>query len=589
MWASDSVGRPLLRGGVHHPAFPFSLLNGGGIRIVTAEDVEKTLTPEVTVRPLHLRRLMFVLAYLSLGVAAAPSAAQERTDDPVSVFQGFLAAVEGADALGDVSGYLPAELRAMIDEVPEEQQVAFFETLKEQSREAPAGAWEVVERAVADDSAELVLVGTIEREGMAIRRRTRVHLLLEADGWKVESADPWSTIAMMPAVLTPDTELEPPGPGAEGGVSLTYDVATYVPAAGAAGAADSWEGSIEFDPQGHLVAVTNGRSGEIRLLELDGLREAGSVQTDSRGFAFTHAISFRWDGRALATLGASGSVPEVLPLAANLGGMRPDGGYFFSRPIFTEAAASVPGPPKWAGLAYHPTEPVLALGLGDRDDETTGAILVQPTGAGPWLPGTEEPRASWSTDGEPWSVTWAPGGDRLAWQTPAQEREEGYPVYVRAYPDGESAIRFSAADFTPSLSELQFSPDGRWLAATGTVAGDAWLPGVAIWDAASGEPVAVLAGIVGAVFAPDGEHLLAVRPGGMVINAGVDDEILVWRIGEPEPTHAISAFPPDEDNPGPRRVERLGVSPNGRFLVAVSNRGEIRLWAAESIEGSARR
>lgn len=531
-----------------------------------------------------------LIALIAVGLAAAPSAAQDRADDPVSVFRAYLAAVERAHSLEDLSGYMPTERAAMIDDVPEEQRVAVLERLREESRGAPSGEWEVVKQELTDDRAELVVVETLEQEDMVVKRRTTVSLLLEADGWKVENTDNWSVITVLPAVRSADTEVGPPGPGAEGGSSRAYQVTAYAPAATAAGAAGQWEGSVVFDPRGHLVAVTDGRSGEIRLLELDSLREAWSAQTDSRGFSFTHSISFRWDGRALATLAASGSVPEVLPLAANLEGARSDAGYFFSRPALTEAAAAIPGRPKWVSLASHPTESVLALGLGDYDDEGTGAVVFQPTGAGLWLPGVEAPRAVWPTDGEPWSVTWAPDGGRLAWQVPTLGAANEAPVYVRDYPEGEAARALSRAGFVPVLGGLVFSPDGRRLAARGSIPpeneGSDWDVGVAIWDATSGEDLELLRGVDRVAFAPDGEHLFAVRHSGMALEAGVGDEILVWRLGVPEPGHAISAFPPDEEHPRARKVAALGVSPNGRFLIAVSNQGDVRLWDAEGGAGA---
>ncbi len=534
--------------------------------------------------------LSLLLALIAVGLTPLSSAAQDREDDAIGVYRAYLAAVERAHSLEGLSAYMSAEVSGTIADLPEEEGAAVLEMLREESRGAPSGEWEVVEREMTDERAELVIRGALVDDDAIVRRQSTVSLRLEAGDWKLERAGNWSTVEVLPAVGPGNAEPPPPGPGTEEIGSDPYQVTAYAPAATAAGAAGQWEGSVVFDPRGHLVAVTDGRSGEIRLLELDSLREKWSAQTDSRGFSFTHAISFRWDGRALATLAASGSVPEVLPLAANLEGARPDAGYFFSRPALTEAAAAIPGRPKWVSLASHPTEPVLALGQGDYDDEGTGAVVFQPTGAGLWLPGVEAPRAVWPTDSEPWSVTWAPDGGRLAWQVPTLGAEHEAPVYVRDYPEGEAARALSRAGFVPVLGGLVFSPDGRRLAAKGSIPpeneGSDWDVGVAIWDATSVEDLKLLRGVDRVAFAPDGEHLFAVRHSGMALEAGVGDEILVWRLGVPEPGHAISAFPPDEEHPRPRKVAALGVSPNGRFLIAVSNQGDVRLWDAEGGAGA---
>jgi WD40 repeat protein len=79
------------------------------------------------------------------------------------------------------------------------------------------------------------------------------------------------------------------------------------------------------------------------------------------------------------------------------------------------------------------------------------------------------------------------------------------------------------------------------------------------------------------VFAPDGRHLFAVRDAGVQIEPGVADEILVYRLGAAAPVHTIPAFRSEGQA---RAVVGLELSPNGRFLIAVSDRGDVRLWDA---------
>jgi hypothetical protein len=52
-------------------------------------------------------------------------------------------------------------------------------------------------------------------------------------------------------------------------------------------------------------------------------------------------------------------------------------------------------------------------------------------------------------------------------------------------------------------------------------------------------------------------------------------------IGTAEPAHTISAFPRAEGGFA-HQVTGLAVSPNGRFLIAVNEQGDVRLWDAAS-------
>ena len=124
---------------------------------------------------------------------------------------------------------------------------------------------------------------------------------------------------------------------------------------------------------------------------------------------------------------------------------------------------------------------------------------------------------------------------------------------------------------------LAFGPTGRLLAVGGPAADGLT---VLVWDTETGKEVASIPGIARFAFAPDGEHLFAVRDRAGLNEPGDSAEILVWKLGAPQPAHAIPAFRSGQQQQS-RNVAGLALSPNGRFLIAVSNLGDVQLWDAD--------
>lgn len=150
--------------------------------------------------PCNVRTLQAsLLGLIAVGLVPLSSAAQDREDDPIGVYRACLAALDRTRSLEDLSAYLSAEVAATIAEVPEKEGAAVLELLREESRGAPSGEWEVVEREVTDERAELVIRGAPEDDDAIVRRQRTVALRLEADGWKLERAGNWSTSKCCPA------------------------------------------------------------------------------------------------------------------------------------------------------------------------------------------------------------------------------------------------------------------------------------------------------------------------------------------------------------------------------------------------------
>lgn len=513
---------------------------------------------------LHPRLLVvFVVVLAIVTLAATPVEAQQGSDDPLVTYRAFIDALAKAESLEDLYPFLPASVREELEGMPEETASQVLQRMRDDV-DPPPGREEVVEREVSAGRARLVMRAHRTEGDTRVTFEGTVEFLREDGAWKIEDPADWYEMEVLPVDSGSDTVLPPLGPAAREGAGGTFDPAAFRTVAWVSGKGSDWEGSVVFDPRGRYVALGNTRSGIVRLLEVDSLREAWSARVP---LSFG-TLSFRADGRALAVI--NHTVPEVLPLMPNLEGRPAGREYYFSRPDLSEAAAAIDGRASWFDLAYHPREPVLALGLGDFADQ--GAIALWPTGAGLWMADRGEAPEVWRTEGEPSFLAWSPTGDRLAWCSLPGGPEPGSPIHVWAYPGGQQVHRLSRSDFTPS--SIVFGPRGERIAVVGGI-GDSL--GVVAWSIETGEELGAIVGIEKAVFAPDGEHLLVVRYMGSLIEAGVGDEILVWKPGAPAPVHVIPAFPPDEDG-RPNFVADLAVSPNGRFLVAVSQEGDVRLW-----------
>src|SRR5690606_34862340 len=228
-------------------------------------------------------------------------------------------------------------------------------------REDAAGRpseWTVVEQTTADSRARIVLRGQRSDDRIRVGPQTEIEPQQEDDGRKsAEPPERGQEVEVLRAELEPARAAPPPGPGAEDRGSVEFDPAAYRPVAQATVDGNAWEGFVVFDPRGRYVAIGYRNSGSVHLFELGTLEQRWSSPVPH---AFG-TLSFRHDGRALALVIESGWVPEVLPLAANVGNSPPERGYFFSTPILTEAAAAIEGRPNWLSAAYHPTQPILAL------------------------------------------------------------------------------------------------------------------------------------------------------------------------------------------------------------------------------------
>jgi WD40 repeat protein len=272
--------------------------------------------------------------------------------------------------------------------------------------------------------------------------------------------------------------------------------------------------TVAYSPDGRIL-VSGDVNGEVRLWDAVTGRQLG-VLTDNS--SHVRAVAFSPNGRLLASAGWDG--------AARLWEVPPTGPV---RPLHTLTGV---GPAE--AVAFSPDGGLLAIG-GDcvtLRDPVTGDVQGQFTGHRRRVQLAFAPdggRIASGADGDPTVKIWDVAGRKLE----------------RDLPNGEPAFR------------LAFSPDGRTLAAAGSV--------VRLWDTTTGKHLEDLTGPKGVIAG------LAFHPGGQMVAAGsADGTARLYDLGK-TPVHqkVWQLFPTEA------WVHGVAFSPEGRHLATANPDGTI--------------
>jgi WD40 repeat protein len=174
---------------------------------------------------------------------------------------------------------------------------------------------------------------------------------------------------------------------------------------------------------------------------------------------------------------------------------------------------------------------------------------------------------------------------------------------------GVEKIALSAGAYGIGILSLDFSPDGRFLAAgTGFAA-----PSITIWDVAANVRITTLTGhtglIGGLAFSPDGQHLASCsgdqtiklwntsdwseeatllghtdevwsvefsRDGEHLVSSSKDGSVCVWKASVQDKDRWSMSLPTE--------IEHVDISPDGRTIVTVSGEGDVELSDAATLQ-----
>lgn len=525
---------------------------------------------------MHLGNPPVAAALLAASFAVGGPCEAADADQALQVYREFVEVRGKAEFLDELYPFLRAGDIDQLRRLPEDTAKTLGERILEppgggQLRK-PGGAFDLALSRRDGEEMVLVLESSSEDNGVRETLRLKVRLTEEADGWKIANPTPasWRLVGRMPTEMQGPEAPRKPGPGATqwkfefSGRASDLNLIAEAVITQHNSAVDDY---IRWDPQGNFLAV--GDVDGATYLSIPDLKTKWVLKART-GVAEDGAISAdsRWQ------IIAPGSIPAFLPLSFSLEQSLPSGEYYFREPVYA-AIAGASGRQRVRSVHFHPSEPLLAIVNQGRDGH---AIFFQPTQGlieGDVNEGAPE---QWSVDVEPTRLAWSADGNHLAFVRGYSS--PGAEVEVRTYPAGETVGVFASKGFAPGV--MHFSPGGERLFITG---GD--MEGFAgrVWDIFAAGVAGDFRGVRFGAWVHDNRHLLAVKSGGVSVEAGVDDVIQILGLETGDSVASITAFPRGNGK-YPSQIRALGVSPNGRFLAAVaettSSEGDdrflVKLW-----------
>jgi WD40 repeat protein/DNA-binding SARP family transcriptional activator len=359
---------------------------------------------------------------------------------------------------------------------------------------------------------------------------------------------------------------------------------------------------VDFSPDGSRIATAS-IDGSVRIWD----PASGAHLRTFVAPVDLHAVAYSPDGTRIASAGTDGIARiwdtdtgrEMLTLAGHTSAVNdlaytPDGNHLLT--IGQDGTrlwdVSVGGGRDWLRV---PSAELILVGVAFSPDGATFAAPAEPSGVTIWDTRTGDEIITLTGHGAKLTtVVFSPDGRRIA---AGSDLTDTPPVW-----DVETGeLLFTLDGHEEDVRAVSFSPDGSRIV-TGS-----WDATARVWDAATGEQVAVLdewnrPSIISAAFSPDGRSIvtgdddgnvtvwnaatlekertfsghtshvagLAFGPDGLFLTAGEDGAARVWDFETGQVRVTLRGHT--------ARVNQVAASPDGARIATSSDDGTVRLW-----------